>query len=127
MLFPRATAEIDVEMYQLRRRSPWRSLAVQWQTWLALITTIILMGALPYVVHCMMTAFPNNRSHITFKLAAGTFGFLSELLLIKGLSSWLVTRYHKALQTSFIIHPRIPDPQEKEKDADLRNGHLISF
>ncbi|XP_011472082.1 uncharacterized protein LOC105353880 [Oryzias latipes] len=116
--------------YQLQRRSPCWSLSVQWQTWLVLITAIILMGLVPYVVHCMMTAFPNNPPPITFKLATAAFGILTELLLIKGLSSYLVSRYHKAAQTSFIIQPRIPDPhsQEKGKDTDLKNGHLtLSF
>lgn len=52
------------------------------------------------------------------------------LCLFRGLSSYLVSRYHKAAQTSFIIQPRIPDPhsQEKGKDTDLKNGHLtLSF
>ncbi|KAF6728675.1 hypothetical protein FQA47_023300 [Oryzias melastigma] len=59
--------------YQLQRRSPWRSLSVQWQTWLALITAIILMGAVPYVVHCLMTCLPQQS--LTHHLQTGSRHF----------------------------------------------------
>lgn len=69
--------------YQLQKSSPWRSMSFQWQTWLVLITVFILLCLVPYVVYCMMTAFTNPPPPITFKLAAVSFGLLTEILLIK--------------------------------------------
>lgn len=72
-----------VIQYQLQRRSPWLSVTFQWQTWLVLITALVLLGLVPYVVHCMMTAFTHPPPPTTFKVAAATFGLLTEILLIK--------------------------------------------
>lgn len=92
--------------YQLQRTSPWRSLSFQWQTWLVLITTVALLGLVPYVVHCMMTAFDNPPPPSTFKVAAASFGVLTEILLIKCLSSYLSGRYRQAEQSAFIVRAR---------------------
>lgn len=69
--------------YQLQWSSPWRSVSFQWQTWLVLITVFVLLGLVPYVVHCMMTAFTSPPPPSTFKVAAASFGLLTEILLIK--------------------------------------------
>ncbi len=74
---------LSLVQYQLQRRSPWRSVSFQWQTWLVLITAFALLGLVPYVVHCMMTAFTNPPPPSTFKVAAASFGLLTEILLIK--------------------------------------------
>ncbi|XP_070817586.1 uncharacterized protein [Chaetodon trifascialis] len=92
--------------YQLQRSSPWRSVSVQWQTWLVVIAVVFFLGLVPYVVHCMMTAFTNPPPHSTFKLAAISFGLLTEILLIKLLSSYISSRYRQAEQSSFTVRPR---------------------
>ncbi|XP_054646368.1 uncharacterized protein LOC129189080 [Dunckerocampus dactyliophorus] len=69
--------------YQLRRRPPWRSLSFQWQTWLAVLLVCVLLGLVPYAVHCMMTAFSDPPPPATFRVAAASFGVLAEVLLIK--------------------------------------------
>lgn len=69
--------------YLLQRSSPWRSVSFRWQTWLVLITALVLLGLVPYVVHRMMTAFTNPPPPGTFQLAAASFGVLTEILLIK--------------------------------------------
>ncbi|XP_026202081.1 uncharacterized protein LOC113152830 isoform X2 [Anabas testudineus] len=92
--------------YQLQRRSPWWSVTVQWQTWLVLITALVLLGLVPYVVYCMMTAFTNPPPPTTFKVAAATFGVLTEILLIKCLSSYISSWYRQAEQSSFTVQPR---------------------
>ncbi|XP_041861550.1 uncharacterized protein LOC121652696 [Melanotaenia boesemani] len=133
--------------YQLQRSSPWQLLCFQWQTWLVLITAVVLLGLVPYVVHCMMTAFTNPPPPITFKVAAVSFGVLTELLLIKCVSSYLSGRYRQAEQHAFTVQPRgnldrldpseeasaaegqAPSPaspsrgEEKKVDA-LKSGHL---
>lgn len=92
--------------YQLQRRSPWRSLSFQRQTWLVLITAFALLALVPYVVHCLMTAFTNPPPPSTFKVAAASFGLLTEILLVKCLCSYLSTRYRQAEQSSFTVRPR---------------------
>ncbi|XP_032428921.1 uncharacterized protein LOC116726344 [Xiphophorus hellerii] len=92
--------------YQLQRTSPWRSLSSQWRTWLVLITVLLLMGLAPFVVHCLMTAFHDPSPPITFKVAAALFGFLTELLLVMCLSSYLSGRYRQAERSSFTVQPR---------------------
>ncbi|XP_029906076.1 uncharacterized protein LOC115358303 [Myripristis murdjan] len=92
--------------YQLQKNSPWRSVSYQWQTWLVLITVAVLLGLVPYVVHCMMTAFNNPPPPSTFKVAAAGFGLLTEILLIKCLSHYLSTRYRQAEQSSFTVQAR---------------------
>ncbi|XP_071782339.2 uncharacterized protein LOC139932449 [Centroberyx gerrardi] len=92
--------------YQLQWNSPWRSVSHQWQTWLVLITASVLLGLVPYVVHCMMTAFNNPPPPSTFKVAAACFGILTETLLIKCLSSFLSSRYQRAEQSSFTVQAR---------------------
>lgn len=74
---------LSPSQYQLQWTSPWRSVSLQWQTWLVLITAFVLVGLVPYVVYCMMTAFTNPPPPTTFKVAAASFGLLSEILLIK--------------------------------------------
>lgn len=76
-------ALLSLVQYQLQRTSPWRSVSSQWQTWLMLITGLALMGLVPYVVHCMMTAFTRPPPPTTFKVAAAAYGLLAEILLIK--------------------------------------------
>nr|XP_046248001.1 uncharacterized protein LOC124060757 isoform X2 [Scatophagus argus] len=92
--------------YQLQRRSPWWSMMSQWRTWLLLITEFVLLGLVPYVVHCMLTAFTNPPPPITYKLAAVSFGLLAEFLLIMCLSSYLSSRYRQAEQSSFTVQAR---------------------
>ncbi|XP_026161297.1 uncharacterized protein LOC113129487 isoform X2 [Mastacembelus armatus] len=92
--------------YQLQRSSPWQLVCFQWQTWLVLMTAFILLGTMPYVVHCMMTAFTDPPPPTTFKVAAASFGLLTEILLIKCLSSYLSRRYRQAEQSSFTIQAR---------------------
>ncbi|KAF3691299.1 hypothetical protein EXN66_Car006974 [Channa argus] len=92
--------------YQLQRRCPWRSVTFHWQMWLVLITALALMALVPFVVYCMMTAFTNPPPPSTFKVAAATFGFLTEILLIKCLSSYLSSRYQQAKQSAFTVQPR---------------------
>lgn len=77
-LFP-----LPLVQYQLQRSSPWRSVVFQWRTWLVLITALVVLGLVPYVVYCMMTAFTNPPPPSTFKVAAASFGLLTEILLIK--------------------------------------------
>ena len=69
--------------YQLQWSSPWRWVSCQWQTWLVLITAFVLLGLVPYVVYCMMTIFTSPPPPSTFKVAAASFGLLTEILLIK--------------------------------------------
>ncbi|TNN72791.1 hypothetical protein EYF80_016902 [Liparis tanakae] len=69
--------------YQLQRTSPWRSVSIRWQTWLVLLAALVLLFLGPYVVHCMMTAFSDPPPPITFKVAAASYGLLTEILLIK--------------------------------------------
>lgn len=92
--------------YHLQRRSPWRSLSFQWQTWLVLITALVLLGLVPFAVHCMMTAFTNPPPPTTFKVAAVSFGLLTEFLLIKCVSGYLSSRYRHAEQSSFTVRAR---------------------
>ncbi|XP_030288686.1 uncharacterized protein LOC115591129 [Sparus aurata] len=92
--------------YLLQRSSPWRSVGFRWQTWLVLITALVLLGLVPYVVHRMMTAFTNPPPPGTFQLAAASFGVLTEILLIKCLCSYLSSRYQQAEQISFTVLPR---------------------
>ncbi|XP_054458399.1 uncharacterized protein LOC129094309 [Anoplopoma fimbria] len=92
--------------YQLQRSSPWRSLGFEWQTWLVLITAFVLLGLVPYVVYCMMTGFTSPPPPITFKVAAASFGLLTEILLIKCLSSYLSGRYQQAEQSSITVRAR---------------------
>ncbi|KAM9848313.1 uncharacterized protein ACBR49_007671 [Aulostomus maculatus] len=92
--------------YHLQRSSPWRSVSLQWQTWLVLIIACMLLGLVPYVVHCMMTAFSNPPPPSTFKVAAASFGLLSEILLIKCVSSYLSSRYQQAQLNSFTVQAR---------------------
>ncbi|XP_068446107.1 uncharacterized protein [Clinocottus analis] len=92
--------------YQLQRTSPWRSVSFQWQTWLVLITAFVLLFLAPYVVHCMMTAFTDPPPPITFKVAAASYGLLTEILLIKCLASYLGGRYRQAEQSSFTVRAR---------------------
>lgn len=83
--------------YQLQRSSPWRSVSFQWQTWLVLIIAFVLLGLVPYVVHCMMTAFTNPPPPSTFKVAAVSFGLLTEILLIK----WV---FHFSLRIYWLVY-----------------------
>ncbi|XP_019936350.1 uncharacterized protein [Paralichthys olivaceus] len=92
--------------YQLQWSSPWRSVSFRWQTWLVLITAFVLLGLVPYVVHCMMTVFTSPPPPSTFKVAAASFGLLTEILLIKCLSSYLSSRYRQAEQSSFTVRAR---------------------
>ncbi|XP_022047693.2 uncharacterized protein LOC110949777 [Acanthochromis polyacanthus] len=92
--------------YQLQWSSPWQLVSFQWRTWLVLITVFVLLALVPYVVYCMMTAFTNPAPPITFKIAAVAFGILTEILLIKFLSSYLSGRYRHAQQSSFTVRPR---------------------
>ncbi|XP_069560098.1 uncharacterized protein [Brachyistius frenatus] len=92
--------------YQLQKSCPWRWMSFQWQTWLVLITAFVLLGLVPYLVYCMMTAFTDPPPPTTFKVAAASFGVLTEILLIKCLSSYLSGRYQQAEQRSFTVRPR---------------------
>ncbi|XP_028259765.1 uncharacterized protein LOC114434639 isoform X2 [Parambassis ranga] len=106
--------------YQLQRNSPWRSVSFQWQTWLVLIVLFALMGLVPYVVHCLMTAFTKPPPPSTFKVAAASFGILTEILLIRCLWSFLSGRYRRAEQTAFTVQPR--GSEEEEEDDRNRSG-----
>ncbi|XP_070687679.1 uncharacterized protein [Pempheris klunzingeri] len=119
--------------YQLQRRSPWRSVSFQWQTWLVLITALVLLGLVPYVVHCMMTTFTSPPPPSTFKLAAASFGLLTEILLIKCLSSYLSSRYRQAEQSSFTVRARgfeearrSPGLWDRPEAASAAAGHASS-
>lgn len=119
--------------YQLQRSSPWRSVSFQWQTWLVLITAFVLLGLVPYVVYCMMTAFTNPPPPITFKVAAASFGLLTEILLIKCLSSYLSSRYRRAEQSSFTVRARgfeedrmSPSRRDRSEAALAAAGHASS-
>ncbi|KAI9542487.1 hypothetical protein NQZ68_019169, partial [Dissostichus eleginoides] len=68
--------------YQVQRRSPWRSVSSQGQTWLVLLSALVLLFLVPYAVYCLMTAFTNPPPSITFKVAAVSFGLLTEILII---------------------------------------------
>ncbi|XP_041791327.1 uncharacterized protein LOC121605479 [Chelmon rostratus] len=105
--------------YQLQRTSPWRSLSIRWQTWLVLTVVVFFMALVPYVVHCMMTAFTDPPPHSTFKLAAACFGLLTEILLIKCLSSYLSSRYRQAEQSAFTVRPR--GSEEDGRSASRRD------
>ncbi|XP_051233062.1 uncharacterized protein LOC127350445 [Dicentrarchus labrax] len=119
--------------YQLQRSSPWRSVTFRWQTWLVLITAFVLLGLVPYVVHCMMTAFTKPPPPSTFKLAAVSFGLLTEILLIKCLSSYLSSRYRQAEQSSFTVQARgseedrtSPGCLDRSEAASAAAGHASS-
>ncbi|XP_071373707.1 uncharacterized protein [Centroberyx affinis] len=119
--------------YQLQWNSPWRSVSHQWQTWLVLITASVLLGLVPYVVHCMMTAFNNPPPPSTFKVAAACFGILTETLLIKCLSSFLSSRYQRAEQSSFTVQARgfkedrmSPGLWDRSEAASAAAGHASS-
>ncbi|XP_042273780.1 uncharacterized protein LOC121901146 isoform X2 [Thunnus maccoyii] len=119
--------------YQLQRRSPWRSVSVQWQTWLVLIIAFVLLGLVPYLVHCMMTAFTDPPPPSTFKVAAASFGLLTEILLIKCLSSYLSSRYRQAEQSSFTVQARgckedrtSLGPWDQSEAASAAAGHASS-
>ncbi|KAL7396702.1 hypothetical protein ABVT39_010263 [Epinephelus coioides] len=92
--------------YQLQRSSPWRSVSFQWQAWLVSITVLVLLALVPYAVYCMMTAFTDPPPPSTFKVAAASFGLLTEILLIKCLCSYLSSRYRQAEQSSFTVRAR---------------------
>lgn len=111
--------------YQLQRSSPWRLLSFQWQTWLMLITAVALLALVPYVVHCLMTAFTNPPPPVTFKVAAALFGFLTELLLIKCLSSYLSSRYRQAKQHAFTVQPR-SDRRGRDQSEEAAEGQASS-
>ncbi|KAG7513241.1 hypothetical protein JOB18_002597 [Solea senegalensis] len=99
--------------YQLQWSSPWWSVSFRWQTWLVLITVFVLLGLVPYVVHCMMTAFISPPPPSSFKIAAACFGLLTEIMLIKCLSSYLSSRYRQAEHSSFTVQAR-----SSEEDRD---------
>ncbi|XP_044054532.1 uncharacterized protein LOC122877270 isoform X2 [Siniperca chuatsi] len=116
--------------YQLQWSSPWRSVSFQWQTWLVLITAFALLGLVPYVIHCMMTAFSNPPPPSTFKVAAVSFGLLTEILLIKCLFSYLSSRYRQAEQSSFTVRARgfeedrlSPGRWDRSEAASAAAGH----
>ncbi|XP_062251458.1 uncharacterized protein LOC133960682 [Platichthys flesus] len=92
--------------YQLQWGSPWRSVSFQWQTWLVLITGFALLGLVPCAVYWMMTFFTRPPPPTTFKVAAASFGLLTEILLIKCLWSYLSSRYRQAEQSSFTVRAR---------------------
>ncbi|KAL6108475.1 uncharacterized protein ACO6RY_18990 [Pungitius sinensis] len=118
--------------YELQRTSPWRSVSFQWQTWLMLITGLALMGLVPYVVHCMMTAFTRPPPPTTFKVAAASYGLLAEILLIKCLCSYLSGCYRWAAQNSFTIRARGPEEHRTSQgccnrpEASAEAGHASS-
>lgn len=118
--------------YQLQRTSPWRSVSIQWQTWLVLITALVLLFLGPYVVHCMMTAFSNPPPPITFKVAAASYGLLTEILLIKCLYSYLSGRYRLAKQSSFTVRARGSEEDRRSparwdrSEASAAAGHAPS-
>ncbi|KAI3369081.1 hypothetical protein L3Q82_026047 [Scortum barcoo] len=115
--------------YQLQRRSPWRSVSFQWQTWLVLITAFVLLGLVPYAVHCMMTAFTDPPPPSTFKVAAASFGLLTEILLIKCLSSYLSSRYRRAEQSAFTVRARGAEEDRASSGRQDRSeaaGHASS-
>lgn len=118
--------------YQLQRSSPWRSVSFQWQTWLVLITALVLLGLVPYGVYCMMTAFTSPPPPSTFKVAAASFGLLTEILLIKCLSRYLSSRYRQAEQSSFTVRARSFDEERTSpgrwdrSEASAAAGHASS-
>lgn len=69
--------------YQLQKRSPWRVLCLQWETWAVLITVFVLMGLVSYMVHCLIMLIVNPPPPRVFKLASVSFGLLAEILLLK--------------------------------------------
>lgn len=89
--------------YLLQRSSPWRSVGFRWQTWLVLITALVLLGLVPYVVHRMMTAFTNPPPPGTFQLAAASFGVLTEILLIKWVFYLFISHLFRFRAASFGI------------------------
>ncbi|XP_029355801.1 uncharacterized protein LOC115041980 isoform X2 [Echeneis naucrates] len=119
--------------YQLQWSSPWRLMSFQWQTWLVLMTVLVLLGLVPYVVHCMMTAFDSPPPPSTFKVAAASFGLLTEILLVKCLSSYLSNRYRQAEQSSFTVRARRSeedrtglDHWDQSDDTSAAAGHASS-
>ncbi|XP_020488300.1 uncharacterized protein [Labrus bergylta] len=119
--------------YQLQRTSPWWLMSLQWQMWLVLITALALLSLVPYVVYRMMTAFTNPPPPVTFKVAAASFGLLTEILLIKCLSSYLSSRYQHAEQISFTVRPRWfeedrsrPGSWDRSEAASAAAGHATS-
>ncbi|KAI4828556.1 hypothetical protein KUCAC02_022638 [Chaenocephalus aceratus] len=101
--------------YQVQRTSPWRPVSSQGQTWLVLLSALVLLCLVPYAVYCLMTAFTNPPPSITFKVAAASFGLLTEILIIKCVSSFLSSRYRQAAQSSFTVRAR-------GSDQDRRRG-----
>ncbi|KAM3620110.1 uncharacterized protein V6R79_018451 [Siganus canaliculatus] len=110
--------------YQLQRSSPWRLMSAQWQTWIVLIITFTFLGLVPYAVHCMMTAFNDPPPSSTFKIAAVLFGVLTEILLMKCLSSHLSSHYRLAEQSSFTLWPR--GSEAGSEPAPAGAGHASS-
>ncbi|KAL1272902.1 hypothetical protein QQF64_028764, partial [Cirrhinus molitorella] len=108
----------DINLYQLQRCAPWRTVASQWQTWSILAIAVLLLALVPYVVFRMMTAFDNPPPHSLFKSAAICFGLLSEALLIKCLFSYFSHRLQRAEQSSFSLQPR--RSEEHEVHTSLR-------
>ncbi|XP_033996664.1 uncharacterized protein LOC117490973 isoform X2 [Trematomus bernacchii] len=104
-----------IQKYQVQRRSPWRSVSSQGQTWLVLLSALVLLFLVPYAVYCLMTAFTNPPPSITFKVAAASFGLLTEILILKCVSSFLSSRYRQAAQSSFTVRAR-------GSDQDRRRG-----
>lgn len=92
--------------YQLQWSSPWRSVGFQWQTWLVLISVFALLGLVPFAVYYMMTVFTSPPPPSTFKVAAASFGLLTEIMLIKCLATFLSGRYRQAEQRAFTIRAR---------------------
>lgn len=119
--------------YQIQRRSPWRSLSVQWQTWLVLVPVFVLLCLVPYFVYYMMTAFTNPPPPRVFILAAACFGLLSEILLIKCLACYLSSRYQQAEQSSFTVQARgfeedraSPGRWDRSEATSVAAGHASS-
>lgn len=119
--------------YQLQKISPWRWVSVQWQTWAVLITGLALLALVPYAAYRMMTTLTNPPPPITFKVAAASFGLLTEILLIKYLHSYLSSRYQQAEQVSFILQPRGLEEDRSSLDrwdhteaAAAATGHATS-
>ncbi|CAM9175214.1 unnamed protein product [Lampetra planeri] len=48
--------------YQLRRRSPWRSLSCRWQTWLTLAVACVLLGLVPCLSSYLNRRYPGRPS-----------------------------------------------------------------
>ncbi|XP_029005016.1 uncharacterized protein LOC114854608 [Betta splendens] len=110
--------------YQLQRRSPWLSLALQWRTWLVLITVLVLLCLVPYAVHCMMTVFTDPPPPTTFKVAAATFGLLMEFLLIKCAWSYIGVQYQQAERSSFTVRHRGSEEGASGRSCWYRCGSL---